>query len=289
MKFYPILLLGVILWGLYPIFTHHFVLTLDPLFLVSIASFVASIPFIIRLIITGKQNQLFSGKNLKSILPVALFTGASYSLLFIGTKLTSGTNSGLLLQAEPIYALILGVIFFGEVLGKERISASLVLILGAMIIVYKGGANPNLGDLLILLVPLSAQISHTIAKKLLDKGMDKYLLLAGRQFYSGLLLIVFVFTMNKSFFGLLSFNNLAIASYLGLYISAVIFIWYTSIKKMPVSVASSYLPITALASLLGSAFFLKETISTQQYVGFFFIVGGMIWLGKLYSRKTAKG
>lgn len=220
--------------------------------------------------------------------PVALFIAASYSFLFIGTKLTSGTNTGLLLQAEPIYALLLGVIFFGEVLGKERIMASLVLILGAMIVVYKGGAKPNLGDLLILLVPMMAQLSHTIAKKLMDKGMDKYLLLAGRQFYAGLMLIVLSLMINKSFIGLLNFNNLATASFLGLYISLFIFIWYISIEIMPVSVASSYLPLTALVSLLGSAFFLKETISTQQYIGFFFIVGGMIWLGRLYSRKTAK-
>lgn len=282
---YLILILGVTLWGMFPIFTHKLVSSINPLFLVSFSVFLASIPFITLLVIRKKFNKLFSVEILKTLLPVALFTAIGQALLFVGTKLTSGTNTGLLLQTEPIYSLALGSIFLGELIKKDQIGSTLLMVIGAMTIVYKGGAKLNIGDILILLSPLMFQISHAIGKKLLNKGTDVYVILAGRQFYGGLMLIFFTFITNRSTIGLLSFNNLTIGFYLGLFTAVVALCWYTSIKKIPVSIASSFLPLTALVSLLGSALFLKETISLQQYVGFFFIVGGMLWQSKQILKK----
>lgn len=287
-KTYLILILGMVLWGMYPIFAHRFVLALDPLFLASTTALIASIPFIIKLIMQKQYNQLFLPKVLKTLLPIALFSAIGQACLFIGTKLTSGTNTGLLLQVEPIYALVLGVIFLGEIIGNGQVGSTLLMIIGAMTIVYKTGkVGPNLGDFFILLSPLMYQISHAIAKRLLNKQVDTFLILAVRQLYGGLMLLIFAFFMNKSTIHLFNLSNLVTASYLGLFLSAVAFIWYTSIKKIPVSIASSFLPLTALVSLLGSVFFLKETISLQQYVGFFFIVGGMLWQANLPIHKSS--
>ncbi len=282
---YLILILGIILWGMYPIFTHRFVLTLDPLFLVSVSALISAIPFVIRLVIIKGYSQFFSPKILKILLPVALFSAVGQAFLFVGTKLTSGVNTGLLLQVEPIYSLILGTIFLGEMIGNGQIGTTLLMVIGAMTIVYKGGMNLNFGDILILLTPLMYQISHAFAKKLLNKGADISLILAGRQLYGGLILLIFAFIMNKHIINLFDLNNLISAAYLGLFLSVVSLCWYASIKQIPISVASSFLPLTALVSLLGSAFFLKETISPQQYIGFFFIVGGMLWQANLPIHK----
>lgn len=286
-KTYLVLLFGMFLWGIYPLFTHKFVLGLDPLFLVSVSTLIASIPFIIQLLAKKEFNQLFFIKNLNTLFFVALFTAVGHGFLFVGTGLTSGANTGLLLQVEPIYSLILGIIFLGEIIRNGQVGATLLMIIGAMTIVYKGGLNLNLGDILILLAPLMFQISHAVAKKLLNKRADIFLILAGRQLYGGLMLLTFTFIMNKSIIHLFNFNNLVRAAYLGLFLSAISFCWYASIKKIPVSVASSFLPITALVSLLGSVFFLKETISFQQYIGFFLIVGGMLWQTNLPIHKKA--
>ncbi|MFA5770246.1 MAG: EamA family transporter, partial [Patescibacteria group bacterium] len=124
-------------------------------------------------------------------------------------------------------------------------------------------------------------------KKILNKGTEISLILAGRHLYGGIMLIIFTLLINRSVVSSFNINNLITASYLGLYLSLLAFLWYSSIKKVPVSVASSFLPLTAVVSLFGSAFFLKETISFQQYLGFFFIVGGMIWLANLPIHKKA--
>jgi drug/metabolite transporter (DMT)-like permease len=277
---YLVLLLGMILWGLYPIFTHRFVLSLDPVFLVSISTLTASIPFFILLTAKKELRQFFSRKYLKTFLGVAFFTAAGQGLLFIGTKLTSGTNTGLLLQVEPIYSLILGIIFLGEILKASQIGATLAMVIGAVTIVYKGGVNINSGDIFILLSPLMFQLSHLIGKRLLNKNIDVNLILASRQFYGGVMLLLFTFLTNRSAMSLFSFRSISVGLTLGLFTAIVALCWYSSIKKVPVSVASSFIPITALVSLIGSSFFLKEVISVQQYIGFFFIVGGMLWQAK---------
>jgi len=286
-KTYLILLCGMFLWGMYPLFTHKFVLDINPMFLVSISTLTASIPFIFQLIKNKEFNQLFIVEDLKILLPIAFFTAVGQAFLFIGTKMTSGTNTGLLLQTEPIYSLILGVLFLGEIIGSGQIGATLLMVVGAMTIVYKGKMIvPNTGDFLILLSPLMFQISHAIGKQLLNKGAKVSLILAGRQFYGGVILLIFAFMMNKSIINLFNIKNLLTGLYLGVFAAIVALCWYSSIKKIPVSVASSFLPLTALVSMVGSVFFLKETVNVQQYVGFFLIVGGMLWQTKLLSVKN---
>ncbi|MFA6533095.1 MAG: DMT family transporter [Patescibacteria group bacterium] len=285
-KTYLILFTGMILWGLYPIFTHRYILGLDPLLLVSISTLIASVPFIIQLIIKKELSQLFSIKILKTLIFVALFTAIGQAFLFIGTKLTSGTNTGLLLQSEPIYSLILGAFFLGEIISSGQIFATLLMVFGAMVIVYKGGSSINLGDILILLSPLTFQISHLIGKRLLNKKVDVNLILAGRQFFGGAMLLFFAFATNKNAISLLSYKIVSIGFFLGIIAAIVALCWYLSIKKIPVSVASSFLPLTALVSLIASVVYLKEVVSIQQYIGFVLIVGGMFWQTHIINNKV---
>ncbi len=284
-KTYLILFTGMILWGLYPIFTHKYIMGLNPMLLVSISTLTASIPFIIQLIAKNELSQLFSIKILRTLIFVALFTAVGQAFLFIGTKLTSGTNTGLLLQSEPIYSLILGAIFLGEVISGGQVLATLLMVLGAMIIVYKGGSNINLGDILILLSPLIFQISHFIGKTLLNKKVDVNLILAGRQFFGGMMLLLFTFFTNKNAISLFSYQSVSIGFFLGIIAAIVALCWYTSIKKIPVSVASSFLPLTALVSLVASVVYLKEAVSIQQYIGFVLIVCGMLWQTHIINNK----
>ncbi len=284
-KTYLILFLGMTLWGLLPLFTHKYVMTIDPLFLVSISTITASIPFFI-LLLAGKQiRNFFSINFLKDIFWVATLTAIGQGLLFIGTKLTSGTNTGLLLQSEPIYSLILGAIFLGEIISGGQILATLFMVLGAMAIVYRGGSSLNLGDIFILLSPLMFQMSHLMGKKLLNRKISVNMILAGRQFFGGLILVFFTLITSKSTV-VFNIHNFGVGLYLGMLTAIVALCWYSSIKKIPVSTASSFLPLTALVSLLGSVFFLKEIVGIQQYIGFFLIVGGMIWQANLHVHKV---
>ena len=276
----------MILWGMYPLFTHYFVLKLDPFFLVSIATLISAIPFLIQIIATKKLLDFYSKRLLMFLIPAAVFAAIGNMLLFVGTKLTTGTNTGLLLQIEPIYSLIIGMIVFKEAFNKKRLLATTLMVLGAIVIIYKGWVVPNIGDIFILLTPLMYQIAHAFMKKLLDQGKNIALLLAGRQLFGGLMLLFFSLSINPSLSQLMTVQNIQSGTYLGLYLALAALLWYLAVKRMPLSIASSFLPITAVVALLGSSLFLKETITIRHYLGFILIVSGMIWQSILYFKSS---
>ncbi len=279
----------MILWGMYPIFTHHFVESVDPFFLVAITTLFSSIPFMVKIAFQKKLRTIFSQKTLLQLIPVALFAGVGHLFLFVGTSITTGINTGILLQIEPAYALLIGIILFHEKFKKQRFFATLIMVIGAMFIVYKGTAMPNTGDVLVLLTTLMYQLSHSFAKKLLNKKIDSAIILCGRQLIAGIILISIFGTTNSSFIKFIQTPSyIWIGFYLGFYLAAVTFIWYAALRKMPLSVASSFLPLTAVVAFLGSVFFLKENINSNQIIGFVFIISGMIWLGKINRSKVTK-
>lgn len=288
MTTYTILIAVMILWGLYPIVTHYFVRNIDPLFLVSASTLVGAIPFIIKTTYSRNLAFLLNRNNISSLFFVTVFGTAGHILLFVGTKYTSGANTGLLLQIEPIYSLIIGIFLFKETISISRLFATVVMIAGAAIIVYRGNLSLNIGDVLILLTPLMYQLSHSFSKKMLDRGIDSSNILAVRQLLGGIVMVFFASFFNSQFFSFFTRTNISVAIFLGLYLSLVVFLWYAVLKNMLLSFASSFLPLTAAVSLLGSGLFLKETINAQQIVGFLLIIIALAWLSKSAIFKTAK-
>jgi drug/metabolite transporter (DMT)-like permease len=277
----------MVLWGLYPIFTHYFVRSLDPVFLSSVSTVFSSVPFLVMLLFSKNKSYAKPARILKPIFLTAFFAGVGSMLLFTGTRLTSGTNTGLLLQVEPMYALLLGVYIFKEKFDRGKFSATLLMVLGAVVIIYKGFVPPNIGDIFVLFTTLMFQISHVFVKRLLDKGEDMTWILFLRQLLGGLMLVIFACIISPSFLQLAtSPESVLHAGFLGIYLSAVILLWYSAVKKMPLSVASSFLPITALVALIASALFLKETITTQHIFGFILIVSGMLWQAKISTKNN---
>jgi drug/metabolite transporter (DMT)-like permease len=125
-----------------------------------------------------------------------------------------------------------------------------------------------------------------IGKKLLNKKVGVNLILAGRQFFGGMMLLLFTFVTNKNFISLFSYQSVSIGFFLGMIAAIVALCWYMSIKKISVSVASSFLPLTALVSLFASVVYLKEVVSIQQYIGFLLIVSGMFWQTHIINNKA---
>jgi len=65
-------------------------------------------------------------------------------------------------------------------------------------------------------------------------------------------------------------------AYLGLIMTALgYYMWYTLIRRAPVSEAAPYLLTLPLFSMLGGWFFLGEEISTQTLLGGIIIISGV--------------
>ena len=271
-------------FGLLPVVSHYFVATMDPLVFSGAATLIGSIPLIFWLGTKNKLNQLYSKKYLPNLLLLAVLSTIGSILYFVGTKFTSGLNTGLLTQIEPFYAILLAVIVLKEVIGKNQIFATLLMVLGAGIVIYKGAMGFNIGDILVLLSPLVMQVSHLFAKKVYEKHADSNLVPTARLLFSGLLLLLIaMFVSPSSLAQLLSVKVIISVVFFGIVFRCLDFVlWYQAISRISVSKASAVIPLAVAISFVGSVFFLKESVSGYQLFGLFFILGGLIWLSKIH-------
>lgn len=279
--------LDMVTFGLLPILSHYFVATIDPILFAGAATFFGSVPLVIWLQKKNCLNQLYSKKYLPSLLSIAVLTTAASIFYFVGTKLTSGLNTGLLTQIEPFYALLLGIIVLRETISTNQILATLTMVAGAVIIIYQGAARLNLGDILVCLSPLLIQLSHLFAKKVYARKADSNIVPTARLLFSGILLLGIVLITNPGAFSqLANLKTLITLILFGLIFRCLDFIlWYQAIARISVSRASAVIPLAIAISFLGSVFFLKETVSNYQWLGLFFILGGLIWLSKIHQNE----
>lgn len=279
-------LLDMVTYGLLPVFSHYFVQTIDPLLFGGLATLIGSLPLIFALRIQHKEADLYSPKFLKTLLLISLILTASSILFFVGTKLTSGINTGLLIQLEPFYGMLFGVIFLGELVGLSQVSATILMVLGAIVVVYKGTGNINIGDVLIFLVPLFNQLAHIPAKKIINQIKDANIIPAARLFYGGIILVIIALIVNPSSLSqLANFHNWFYIIIFGLIFRCVdASLWYQAIKRIDLAKASAVIPLSVFISFFGSILFLRETATTSQYLGLFLILAGLAWLSYIHLR-----
>ncbi|MDP2861153.1 MAG: DMT family transporter [bacterium] len=249
-----------------------------------------SFPFLLKLKLQNQEKDLYSQKFIKSLLGIAILTTIGSFFYFVGTKYTTGINTGLLTQIEPFYAIVLSAIFLGEAVKRNQIMATLTMVLGAVVLVYKGLDQLNIGDILIVLAPMFFQASHIIAKKIMNKVSDTDVIPAARLLYSGLLLTIFALIVNPLSFQQLFFwqNVVSIMIFAFIFRALDFYLWYQAIKRISVPKASAVIPLAAAISFVGSVFFLKEIPDARQYVGLFLIMGALNWFSIIHLRQNNK-
>lgn len=284
---YFLAIADMVTYGLLPVVSHYLVATLDPFVFSGVATLVGGIPLFFLLKKTNSQKLLYSGPTIKPLLIIAALTTISSLLFFGGTKLTSGINTGLLVQIEPFYAALLSFVVLGEIIGLGQLVATVIMVIGAAIVVFKGLNNINLGDIFILASPLFAQISHIFAKKVMTKTNNATLVATARLLYGGVFLTTLGLVLSPgSVYQLFSINNLLIIIVFGLVFRCLdLLLWYEAMKRISVSRAAAVIPLSVAISFFGSIFLLKETASPQQFLGLILIFGGLILLSIVHLRQ----
>lgn len=276
---YLYVLIAVIVYGFYPIASHYLVAGIDPIFLIGASTIVSAVPFVFYLLYKKLFSRLFLRKYLWIFITIGILGTLANVLFFIGTGMTSGLNTSLLLQVEPIYSVILTTIFLGEKVRKREFTAMILMVLGAVIVVYKGGGGLNMGDIFIVLSPVLYQAYHMMEKWIMNEHEDANLVGAGRLLYGGIMLMVIALVYRPtSVLVLTDMTKVVQILLFGTLLSLCFFAWYQAVKRLPLSKVTAFLPLSAGVSFIGSVFFLKEVPTVQHYVGLTLILAGLMAL-----------
>ncbi|MGH7203863.1 MAG: DMT family transporter [Candidatus Levyibacteriota bacterium] len=278
-------IIAAITYGFFPVFSHYFVITIDPLLFGGITMLVGSLPLLWYLWVKNEIREIYHKKYLFYLLGVAISSGIGMSFFFTGASLTSGINTSLLLQLEPIYSIILSSIFLREIIGRGQVIGTLLMVLGAGVVVSKGISGINLGDIFILIALLFFQTSHLFAKKVLPKLKNTNIVPAARLFYGGLLVTGIALSIHHAAYKeLFSSKNDTAMLLFGLYTFLDMFLAYQALKRLALAKVTAIMPFSVIVAFSAAILFLKEVPTLQQYIGVILIGGGLIFLSVVHFK-----
>jgi len=276
-------LVNMITYGLTPTAAKYFMHGYDPLLFTGLATLVGGIPLSAALLVSGKFSQVYAGPQLKPFLAIGILTAFASGLFFVGTSLTSAMNTGLLEQIEPVYALALSAFLLRERITSVHLLATLLMVGGAVVVVFQGYGDINPGDAMILTGPLFFQLAHLVAKRALESLDHPLILPTARLLISGALITGAGVLLNpESIFAFSSWSAIMAVVLFALIFRALdMVLWYTALKYIPLSMASSLLPLGAAISFVASMLILGEVATTQHVLGLLLILSGLIMLVRM--------
>jgi len=246
-----IIVLNAIVWGFFPVLILLIYQTVAPLVVLAWNSFFATLFFALLVTFKKQWQQVFDRRVWKDILYVAFFLGILlYALYYSGLLYTNAGNASLIGQTEIFFSYL-----FFQVWKKDKLSlvhgiGALMMVAGAVIVLFPSFTELRTGDLLILLAMACAPFGNYFAKRARTKVSSETVLFV-RSFISTPFLFVLAI-----FFGQDAFTDATVSVLPLLAVYGVLFfavekiLWLEGIHRIPVTKANAITCITPLVTLL---------------------------------------
>jgi drug/metabolite transporter (DMT)-like permease len=270
---------------------------LSPIAFATATALTASVP-LLAIAILKRQVPAKSSPLWKDLAYIAVMgTTLPFLLFFTGTSLTTGINAGLLQQTEPVYSLVLSYFLLREHIPVVQVFGSLMILGGALSVMSAGDAGVasgwhlGAGEILVLLTPLGYQAAHARTKRLLAENVDSFTIAGIRLAVGGFLLLLVCVPLILS--GAISWEKPSLSpgivfgflGYAVIIVASEKVLWLEGIRRINLSKASGFLPMSVLASAVGAVLILGETLRVPHYVGATLILAGSFVLSTVPSRR----
>jgi drug/metabolite transporter (DMT)-like permease len=199
-----------------------------------------------------------------------------------GLVTSEASTTAWLVSISPIFMALLGWIFLKEKLSFRTITGFLLATIGVVLVVTKGDIRSIIngkfgvsGDILILISALNWAIFSVLSRPILERfsaiKVTFYVLFLGWLLTS----VQFLFGHHWIEFNQLSTAGWASVAFLGIFCSALAYIFYNDgLKALPASKVGAFLYLEPLIATIVAAAVLSESIVLASLAG-----GGLILLG----------
>lgn len=203
-----------------------------------------------------------------------------YLLLFSALALTSPSNVALILFLQVLF----GYLFLGrraeERLGKAPLWGALLMMIGAMIVLFPGQWQMRWGDLLVLGAAMLAPIANLYQKRARAQVSSQTILMV-----RSLVALPFVFGFAVWLEPQPSMEALSSQLWILLFVGVLVLVfakvlWIEAIHLLPITTVSAMFAFTPLLTLLWSAWFWQQSPHWYQWLGALPIVVGSLLLSQ---------
>ena len=290
-KAYSSLFFFWLIIGFAPIFGGMSVQVIDSVLLVFLASILGFLYFLPYLIKNKSFATLFSKNNFLPFLVIANFGSAlPFCCLLYALKFTTPANTAILNQFELIYSFVFSIIFLKEKITLKQILASLLIVLGGVVLMAGSVKNINLkGDLIVILSVWMFQVSHIAAKKL-SVNIPCQILAAAKNLYALPLMALLLLVYSDSIFVKPCATAYGVIFYMGIMRYGLSYLlWFWAIKKLDLAKVSAIALSYPALTLILSCIFGYDKLTLYNICGLMLSMFGALWLTKIMrNMKNAK-
>jgi drug/metabolite transporter (DMT)-like permease len=292
---YVLLFLLMVVWGLNVTAIKVLVTGFSPVTITSLRIFVAFLT-LAPLLFYRKKMQKLTLKHIYMVILISLLgVLAHHVFLSVGLSNTTAANGGLILGSVPIVTTVAAAIFLGDRLTVFRIAGLVFGFFGvALIMLAQPGAalQFSIGDIFVFAAVVTQSASFILINKMSGE--------LGTELLTGLSLFIgsgMMFTLSLLIEpeGLASLKMGSPGAWLVFFASGCIatglghLLYNYAIQRIGAGQSALFLNLSPFFSLVGASLFLGEKIYFIQWIGFMFIVlGVLLGTGYLEHRKQIK-
>lgn len=248
-----IILVEALLWGLFPVVTAISLKGIPTLLALAWSTLFGAIFFALILSWRKEWLQLKNKQAIRDILFSTFLLGVVYYLFFFfGLKHTSPGNAGLIALTEIFFSFCFFNLWHKEAVTSKQIAGAILMVAGAVIVLYPNVREFQIGDILILLAGFIAPLGNYFQRRA-RKSVSTEAVLFIRSLLSAIAIFAVAYFVRVDFSSVdlkKVFIFLAINGFLLLGFSK--FLWVEGIHRIGVMKANALNGIAPLVTLLAA-------------------------------------
>lgn len=281
------ILLGGLIWAFFPIIIVLSYSHLEGLISLGWSTIFATIFFLLIILYRKSWQGMRSKVFWQYVAYVAFFNGILfYCLYYIGLKTTTAGNASLIGLIEILTSFVFFNMFKKEHISKEHKFGAVLMMMGALIVLFPNFSNFNSGDLFIFIAMFCGPIGNHFQQKARKIASVENIL-----FTRYLISIPFIFLLAYLFNHQISFGFNVDSLFLLLVNGLLVFgiskiFWIEGIHRIPVTKAISISSVGPLLTLLLAWLILKQPPTIWQLTSFIPLFAGLLLLTDNYKFKN---
>jgi len=149
----------------FPIFALFSVAALGGLHAYFYSLSIAVIFLFVWWLLRGKQHEIGKRSAYKNLALTSLYITSLFALTFVGLQYTSATNVAIILFLQILFSYLFLGKKQGESLNRQHTLGAVLMTIGALLVLFPGTWQINIGDVLVLIAAMVAPIANTYQKK----------------------------------------------------------------------------------------------------------------------------
>lgn len=214
-----------------------------------------------------------------------LFIFGTASCYFTSIRYSCVSVAVILMYTAPVFVLVYSTLFLGEKLGKKKLFAIFLVLLGCVLVsgILSGGRAQWLGIFFGLLSGLSYSAYNIVTKIQMERRCDP----VSATFYCFLFfgLISFAFSSPVLFFTRIGQDVkslLPLVIGIGIFTCVLPYFLYTlALKTLPAGTASALGIVEPMAATLFSVVFFQETLTLSAFLGILLVLCAVVLLNRV--------